>query len=317
MPPEETTIENWDEEAFAALLKRADAAPSVVALPPGLSERVASATYARPTLWDKLARALRPAPVRFALGGALTAGVLSALFLPRINQPEPPKKTTPTTQIALNEPSAAPSPSPAPPAVEAASPTPVLPTPAPAKLPSAPSERAPIAATPAPVRTPASAAARPTRTPEPPTPRPNASRSVPAVNVNALRDHGSVAIVPTKPLVEAPSATPAPTSTVPAEPAAQPTTAAVVAPRAVARVESSDAVPMPAPLTAQPSSTGVRQARMTTALSTSQSDEKYNLNLGITSAQMAAERGGFKSHYGINKGVKAGNQLNVVSQPVD
>jgi hypothetical protein len=313
MLPEETTIENWDEEAFAALLKRADAAPSVVTLPPGLSERIATATYARPTLWDKLALALRPAPVRFALGGALTAGVLSALFLPRVTQPELTKKATPMAQVAVIAPKDAPLPSPAPPAEVVEQPTLVQPTPAPEKRVPV----APITASPAPVRPTPSVPPRPTPTPEPPAPRPNTSRSVPAVNVNALRDHGSVAIVPTKPLVDTPSATPAPTSAVTADPAAQPTTNAVVAPRTVARVESSDAVPMSAPLTAQPSATGMRQARLATALSTSQSDEKYNLNLGITSAQMAAERGGFKSHYGFNKGVKAGNQLNVVSQPVD
>jgi hypothetical protein len=94
MTPEESTTETWDDEAFAALLKRADTIPSPVALPPGLSERVAAATYARPrlALWETLARVLRPAPTRFALAGALTAGVLCAVFLPRVTKPELPGK---------------------------------------------------------------------------------------------------------------------------------------------------------------------------------------------------------------------------------
>ncbi|MBB6052761.1 hypothetical protein [Armatimonas rosea] len=115
MTPEEITTDDSNEEAFASLLKQASSAPMVTMLPPGLSERIAASTYARPTLWDKLSRVLRPAPARFALAGALTAATLSAVFLPRLSKvtvPPPPgtpaplapsaapKQTTPTTPSA-------------------------------------------------------------------------------------------------------------------------------------------------------------------------------------------------------------------------
>lgn len=86
MDSEEITTDDLQEQAFAELLGRALPAPELQSLPLGLSERIAAATYARPSLWSKLALGLRPAPVRFALGGALTAAALVAVVLPRLPQ---------------------------------------------------------------------------------------------------------------------------------------------------------------------------------------------------------------------------------------
>jgi hypothetical protein len=45
-----------------------------------LSERIAAATYARPTFADRLREFLRPAPARLALGTALAAGISVWLY---------------------------------------------------------------------------------------------------------------------------------------------------------------------------------------------------------------------------------------------
>ena len=131
MNPEEITIHELQESAFAELLTKALPAPALQALPPGLSERIAQATYARPSFWETLTLALRPAPVRLALGGALSAGVLCALFLPRLPKvPEtvaPIAKTNPAVAHleAKTEPRVV-SASPAPPVAIAAVSTPTL-----------------------------------------------------------------------------------------------------------------------------------------------------------------------------------------------
>lgn len=135
MTPEEITNDDRNDEAFAVLLKQASSAPSVSMLPPGLSERIAASTYARPTIWDKLSRVLRPAPARFALAGALTAATLSAVFLPRLSKVTVP----PPANLAVAE------------RVD----TPATPTPSatteqtPLAAPSAPASAVPTPATPA------------------------------------------------------------------------------------------------------------------------------------------------------------------------
>lgn len=74
-----------NELAFLRL-SRAAIARSVtrVAVPASLSERIARATYARPTFADQVRAVLRPAPVRAAAGGlALAAGLAVVLMAPR------------------------------------------------------------------------------------------------------------------------------------------------------------------------------------------------------------------------------------------
>ncbi len=120
MTPEEITTNELHESAFAELMGRALPAPRVQPLPPGLSERIAAATYASPSFWETFTRALQPAPVRLALGGALSAGVLCAVFLPRL-----PKSPTVTSPVAVTNTNTVVAPaktlaSPAPPRVVAA-----------------------------------------------------------------------------------------------------------------------------------------------------------------------------------------------------
>ncbi len=55
-----------------------DALPS-----PALFERIARATYEKPTFGARLSEFLRPAPVRMALGGVLAAGLVAAVMVPR------------------------------------------------------------------------------------------------------------------------------------------------------------------------------------------------------------------------------------------
>jgi hypothetical protein len=143
MNPEEITTDTLQEEAFAALLAKTLPAPSLQPLPRGLSERIAAATDARPTFWERLTVSLRPAPVRFALGGTVTAVALCAVFLPRLPKTEPTKPikvaiTAPTPEPIHNVvPTSTPSPAPermtAPDAIVAPSPAPevIAPTPSP------------------------------------------------------------------------------------------------------------------------------------------------------------------------------------------
>ncbi len=74
-----------DEWAFLRLSRTAIARSSVrMAVPAGLSERIARATYARPTLADQVRALLRPAPARAAVGGfALAAGLAVVLITSR------------------------------------------------------------------------------------------------------------------------------------------------------------------------------------------------------------------------------------------
>lgn len=77
-------------------------------MPTGLSERIAAATFLRPSFWDRLTATLRPAPARYALGSALLAGTLCAVFLPRLSQ------TNPTVVLPAPVPVIEPTPSQAP-----------------------------------------------------------------------------------------------------------------------------------------------------------------------------------------------------------
>ena len=231
MIPEEITNESRNDEAFAALLKRASSAPDTAPLPPGLSQKIAAATYARPTLWDKLALVLRPAPARFALGGALTAAALCVVVVPRLSRTEisPAPKTISTPQsdrvappqVAIRD-QAAPTPAPII-SVRVTTPKKLSapkPTPAPAL---AVSYVPPIV---------------------PPTPVPPAVRIAP--KESTLEDHGNITVARPASLADAH------TSTVVPEPAAR-----VGGPLATATARSStknepEALPTPAPSIAQP-----------------------------------------------------------------
>jgi anti-sigma factor RsiW len=98
--------------AFLKVLTKALPAPPVAALPPGLSARIAAGTYARPSLWERLLAALRPAPARYALGGAFATALVFALVVPRIERPIPVERPTPSTLAspAVPQPLASPTP---------------------------------------------------------------------------------------------------------------------------------------------------------------------------------------------------------------
>ncbi len=51
---------------------------------PSLSARIAAATYERPTLAERIAGWLRPAPVRVALGTVMAAGLTLVIIMPRM-----------------------------------------------------------------------------------------------------------------------------------------------------------------------------------------------------------------------------------------
>jgi len=99
--------------AFLKVLTKALPAPPVAALPPGLSARIAAGTYARPSLWERLLAALRPAPARYALGGAFATALVFALVMPRVERPvtvERPAPSTLPTPAVPQQPLASPTP---------------------------------------------------------------------------------------------------------------------------------------------------------------------------------------------------------------
>ncbi len=245
MIPEEITNESWDDEAFAALLKRASSAPDTAPLPPGLSQKIAAATYARPTLWDKLALVLRPAPARFALGGALTAAALCVVIVPRLSKTEissPPKTiSTPPSdrvappKVAINDGNNIVAPTPAPPAL----------VPAPVKPPR-------LEKFSAPKPTPAPALAVSYVPPiVPPTPVPPAVRIAP--KESTLEDHGNITVARPASVADAH------TSTVVPEPAARLGGASATATARSSTKNDPEALPTPAPSIAQPIVVATRQ----------------------------------------------------------
>ena len=70
--------------AFLRLTGRALSQVPEAFPPPSLSARIAAATYERPTLAERIAGWLRPAPVRVALGTAMAAGLALVLIVPRM-----------------------------------------------------------------------------------------------------------------------------------------------------------------------------------------------------------------------------------------
>lgn len=241
MIPEEITNESWDDEAFAALLKRASSAPDIAPLPLGLSQRIAAATYARPTLWDKLALVLRPAPARFALGGALTAAALCVVVVPRLSKTEiasPPKmvappqsdRAAPPPQVAIGD-------------VVAPTPAPIVSVRvAPPKKLSAPKPTTAPALAVAPVS--------PTVHVQP-TPAPPAARIAP--QESTLEDHGNITVARPASVADAH------TSTVVPEPTARLGGASATATARSSTKNDPEALPTPAPSIAQPIVVATRQ----------------------------------------------------------
>lgn len=73
-----------NEWAFLRLSRAAIARSTArVAVPAGLSERIARATYARPTLVEQVRALLRPAPVRATAGGLALAAGLAVVLMTR------------------------------------------------------------------------------------------------------------------------------------------------------------------------------------------------------------------------------------------
>ena len=92
--------------ASRTVRRAADMYPS-----PALFERIARATYQKPTVSQRVFAFLRPTPVRLSLGGALAAGLVAAVVLPGRFNVAPPR--TPGGGL-VNVPAKAVSPSPAP-----------------------------------------------------------------------------------------------------------------------------------------------------------------------------------------------------------
>ena len=70
--------------AFLRLTGRALSQVPEMLPSPSLSARIAAATYERPTLAERIAGWLRPAPVRVALGTMMAAGLALVLIVPRM-----------------------------------------------------------------------------------------------------------------------------------------------------------------------------------------------------------------------------------------
>ena len=133
-------------QAFLERLREATRAEPLIAMPPGLSERIAAATYARPTLWSRISAALAPAPARYAFTGLALSGAAAICWVAL--KPSP---------MALPTPGASPAPNKV--AIVDSTPAPALPTPkavaaTPAPFVAAPSQVA-LAPTPAPLDVPA------------------------------------------------------------------------------------------------------------------------------------------------------------------
>jgi hypothetical protein len=131
--------ESASHAAFLKLLRESTLAAPRVEMPASLSERIALATYARPSLWSRIVSALRPAPIRYATGGLALSGlaVLGLVLLrpTTVAGPTPgPVEPTPAA-VAFVKPT----------------PAPILPTPEPKTLVATP---APVQPTSAPEATP-------------------------------------------------------------------------------------------------------------------------------------------------------------------
>lgn len=72
--------------AFLSILKDSARFEDTIEMPASLSERIALATYAKPTLWSRISTALRPAPMRYAAGGLALSG-LAAIGLVMLRPP--------------------------------------------------------------------------------------------------------------------------------------------------------------------------------------------------------------------------------------
>ncbi|MES2458933.1 MAG: hypothetical protein V4671_00005, partial [Armatimonadota bacterium] len=72
--------------AFLRLTGRALSQTPEVIPSASLSSRIAAATYDRPTLAERIAGWLRPAPVRIGLGAAMAAGLALVLIVPRMGE---------------------------------------------------------------------------------------------------------------------------------------------------------------------------------------------------------------------------------------
>ncbi|GEM_PF-6421821 len=126
--------------AFLRLSQQVLARTPQVFPPTSLSERIAAATYARPTFLDRVRGALRPAPARYALATAFTVGIV-AVFVSRLPQP------VTVAEEALDGPAPAAPAAPArevtPPVTAAVPPSAVTPSAPAAAVPSRPSSPSP------------------------------------------------------------------------------------------------------------------------------------------------------------------------------
>lgn len=302
MNPEEITTHELQESAFAELLTKALPAPALQALPPGLSERIALATYARPSFWETLTLALRPAPVRLALGGALSAGVLCAVFLPHLPKTPPVPVSVASTQ---------PSPKQGVAAVETKTEPPAVP------------------ASPAP---PVTVAALSTPAPSVPDARPTAKPTGTSVKVKPVETAApspresttKVAVVPFKertriaPELSAIGRPHASTSGALAGHTAPAVTATTVA---SARTKGEPEVTLTAaPLVTQPTPTpsASRTPRMEVALASGEEEKIFRVALDVTNEQMKQEGkiGSLRPENSVTVAVRPGSNLDLLSAPV-
>ncbi|WP_309718556.1 hypothetical protein [Armatimonas sp.] len=311
MNPEEITTDTLQEEAFAALLAKTLPAPSLQPLPRGLSERIAAATDARPTFWERLTVSLRPAPVRFALGGAVTAAALCAVFLPRLPKTEP----TSPIRVAITTPTPAP--------IVPASPEPVrnetaVPTPSPA--PDAQEQATPLVASPAPV------VIAPTPRPVVPGTDKRQAETVASwkrAGMVALKEKAQIGFDPSH---VSKSVAPMPEMSRPQ--GAQGVARISVGGRTAATKSETESTPTPAPAVVQPATQVARAPRIeTTLVSGDIEDEKlkvteekpFQLALGVTKEQMKQE-GKIGSLYsgtsGAESASRSSSNLGLLSAPV-
>ncbi|MCX6365349.1 MAG: hypothetical protein NTX57_01415 [Armatimonadetes bacterium] len=308
MNPEEITTDTLQEEAFAALLAKTLPAPSLQPLPRGLSERIAAATDARPTFWERLTVSLRPAPVRFALGGTVTAVALCAVFLPRLSlSPQTPQKAESPTQVAK-----ATNPTPSPVRV-------LVPTPAPPRVPEVKPDPSPSPATPAPVLV-----FKATPTPEP-TPTPGVIVVTPAPhkkNKARLAPSMEKIRVASEPSTSANPTLSAPESTTGSVAQTINTTNTTVAAGRSATLEP-EAVPTPSP-TLTPSVSVVTRSPRTEVASVLASDEEKPFNplfsLTKEEKEQMKKEPKIASLSGVNSGIGSGRRpganVDLLSAPV-
>lgn len=131
--------------AFLERLREATRSEPLIAMPPGLSERIAAATYARPTIWSRISAALSPAPARYAFTGLALSGAAAICWValkPATFVPNAPVASPTPAAVAIADPT----PAPVQPRPKAVAPTPApivsapqvafAPTPAPIELPA-------------------------------------------------------------------------------------------------------------------------------------------------------------------------------------